>query len=97
MYTGDVFSQFGIRVMSEFAEQLISSLMQLPVADRAEVADAILASLQPGIDGDSLAGIRDAWSSEIRDRVDDIDSGRVKTVPSVDAWKMIDGEADLRG
>jgi putative addiction module component (TIGR02574 family) len=82
--------------MSRSSEQLISSLMQLPVSDRAEVADAILASLQPEIDGDSLVTVRDAWSNEIRNRMDDIDSGRARAVPSEDAWKLIDGEADVR-
>ena len=81
--------------MSESAQQLILSALQLPASDRAEVVDAILASLQPGIDGDSAAEIQDAWSSEIRSRIDDIDSGRVKTIPSAEAWKMIDGEAEL--
>ena len=81
--------------MSESAEQLISSALQLPASDRAEVVDAILASLQPGIDGDSAVEIHNAWSAEIRSRIDDIDFGRVKTIPSAEAWKMIDGEAEL--
>lgn len=81
--------------MSESVEQLISSALQLSVSERAEVANAILASLQPEVDGDSLADIQDAWSEEIRKRVDDIDSGRVKTIPSAEAWKMIGGEAEL--
>ena len=67
--------------MSETAKQLISSALQLPPADRAAVVDAILASLQPAIEGDAAADIQDAWSDEIRSRIDDIDSGRVKTIP----------------
>ena len=81
--------------MSETAQQLISSALQLPASDRAEVVDAILASLQPQLDGDSAAEIQNAWADEIRSRIDDIDSGRVNTIPSAEAWKMIDGEAEL--
>ncbi len=81
--------------MSDSAQQLISSALQLPTSDRAEVVDAILASLQPSIDGVSTAEIQEAWSSEMRSRIDDIDSGRVKTISSTEAWKMIDGEAEL--
>ena len=68
-------------VVSETAKQLISSALQLPPSDRAAVADAILASLQPTIEGDSTADIQEAWSDEIRNRIEDIDSGRVKTIP----------------
>ena len=81
--------------MSETAKQLISSALQLPPSDRAAVVDAILASLQPTIEGDSAADIQEAWSAEIRNRIDDIDSGRVKTIPRSEAWKMIDGEAEI--
>ena len=39
--------------------------------------------------------MQEAWSAEVRTRVADIDSGRVKTIPRAEAWKMIDGEADI--
>lgn len=81
--------------MSQSVQQLISSALQLPASDRAEVVDAILASLQPSIDEGSAAEIQDAWSSEIRSRISDIESGRVTPIPSAEAWKMIDGEAEL--
>ena len=81
--------------VSETAKQLISSALQLSPSDRAAVVDAILASLQPKIEGDSAADIQEAWSAEVRTRVADIDSGRVKTIPRAEAWKMIDGEADI--
>lgn len=80
--------------MSESAQQVIASALQLTPSERAVVATAILASLEPPSD-ESTPEVRDAWSNEIRKRIDDIDSGRVKTIPSAEAWKMIDGEADL--
>lgn len=80
--------------MSESTQQLIASALQLAPADRAVVANAILASLD-GLRDDQLPDVRDAWSDEIRSRIDDIVSGRVKTIPSSEAWKMIDGEIEL--
>ncbi len=82
--------------MSESAQQLIAAALQLAPADRAVIANAILASLESEPDGDGSSEIRDAWSDEIRNRIADIDSGRVKTIPSSEAWKMIDGEIELR-
>jgi putative addiction module component (TIGR02574 family) len=80
--------------MSESTQQLIASALELAPADRAVVANAILASLDGYGDPES-SDVRDAWSAEIQSRIDDIDSGRVKTIPSSDAWKMIDGEIEL--
>ena len=81
--------------MSDSAQQLISSAMQLPESERREVAQAILASLPSESDDGSLTEVREAWSTEIRRRIDDLDSGRVKAIPSAKAWEMIDGEADV--
>jgi putative addiction module component (TIGR02574 family) len=77
--------------MSESAQQLIASALQLAPADRAIIANAILASLD-GLHDDEPSDVRDAWSDEIRSRIDDIDNGRVKTIPSSEVWKMIDGD-----
>ncbi|MGB7344076.1 MAG: addiction module protein [Pirellulaceae bacterium] len=82
--------------MSESAQQLIASALQLAPADRAVIANAILASLESESDTTESSEIREAWSDEISNRIADIDSGRVKTIPSSEAWKMIDGEIELR-
>jgi putative addiction module component (TIGR02574 family) len=82
--------------MSETAQQLIASALQLAPADRAVIANAILASLESESDSPESSEIRDAWSDEISNRIADIDSGRVKTIPSSEAWKLIDGEIELR-
>jgi len=80
--------------MSESTQQLIASALQLSPADRAVVANAILASLE-GLQDGQPTDVRETWSDEIRRRIDDIDSGRVKTIPSAEAWKMIDGEVEV--
>ena len=79
--------------MSDTAQQLIATALELSPAERAVVANAILRSLD---DSDGAAEVRDAWSGELRNRIANVDSGRVKTIPSSDAWKMIDGETELR-
>lgn len=81
--------------MSEAVQQLIDSALALSPKERAVVVREILASL----DGPSDAlppEIHDAWSAEIAHRLEELESGRVKAVPSSEAWKMIDGEIELR-
>ena len=80
--------------MSESAQQLIASALQLSPQERAVVANAILASLE-GPTNDGPSEIRGAWAAEISQRVEDLDSGRVKAFPSSEAWKMIDGETEM--
>ena len=82
--------------MSESARQLIATALELTPDDRVVVANAILASLKDFGGSYVSAEVQDAWSDEIRNRIAEIDSGRVKTIPSSEAWKMIDGELDLR-
>jgi len=82
--------------MSESAQQLIDSALQLAPADRAVVANAILASLESKSDTHESPEIREAWSDEISNRIADIDSGRVKLVPSSEVWKRIGGKPSGR-
>ena len=80
--------------MSESAQQLIATALELTPDDRVVVANAILASLKDLGGSYVSAEVQDAWSDEIRNRIAEIDSGRVKTIPSSEAWKMIDGQID---
>jgi len=56
--------------MTSRLEQLIGEILELSAAERAEVAEAVLASLhapgEPGDDGEVAA----AWRSEIRRRLE---------------------------
>lgn len=52
--------------------------LTLPVDQRAQVANALLASLDDPADS---AEVHEAWTAEIKSRVDDITSGRVQTIP----------------
>ena len=71
--------------MSAVADRFLSELLQLSPADRGEVAARLLDSLDGIDDPDDDA----AWEAEIRSRVDDAVSGRVKGIPWEEARKQI--------
>ena len=77
------------------AHEIIHSALQLPLAEREEVIVALTVSLQEAaIDHGPVEPadeVEAAWGEEIARRIADIDSGRVKTIPSEEAWKFIDG------
>lgn len=79
------------------AREVIESALQLSLNERMQVYDALQQSL---IDDTVDHGpeeppdeVEAAWSDEIAQRIADIDSGRVKTIPADEAWKIINGEA----
>jgi hypothetical protein len=78
------------------AQQIIDSALLLPLADRELILNVLRESvIDESIDHgpeESPDEVEAAWSDEIARRIADIDSGRVKTIPSEEAWKMIDGK-----
>jgi putative addiction module component (TIGR02574 family) len=78
-------------------DNLIASILQLPFVEREKVFYAIQRSLiDKTVDHgpvDRADEVETAWGDEIARRIADIDSGRVKTIPSEEAWKIIDGKA----
>lgn len=79
------------------SQEIIASALQLSLAER----ERIVVSLQESLIDDSIDHgpeepadeVEAAWGEEIARRIADIDSGRVKTIPSEEAWKIINGEA----
>lgn len=71
--------------MSAVADQYLNELLQLSPADRGEVAARLLDSLNGIDDPDDDA----AWEAEIRSRVDDAVSGRMKGIPWEEARKQM--------
>lgn len=57
--------------MSKVADDILTTAMQLPIIDRAEIASALLASL----DGEPDDGVEAAWAAEIERRIERIKSG----------------------
>jgi putative addiction module component (TIGR02574 family) len=77
--------------------EIIASALQLPWADRERILEALQESLiDETIDHgpeEQPDEVEAAWSDEIARRIDDIDSGRVKTIPADEAERMIRGDA----
>lgn len=63
--------------MTAGMDEITQLALTLPVDQRAQVANALLASLDDPADS---AEVHEAWTAEIKSRVDDITSGRVQTI-----------------
>ncbi len=63
--------------MTAGMDEITQLALTLPADQRAQVANALLASLDDTADS---AEVHEAWTAEIKSRVDDITSGRVQTV-----------------
>jgi putative addiction module component (TIGR02574 family) len=58
--------------------EVLDKALALSVKDRGLLIDRLVESLD---DGPAEEGVEAAWADEIKRRVDDIRSGRVKTIP----------------
>ncbi len=79
--TADVLSRWSARTMSSKGQRLLEEALALPAQERTDLATTLLESLDKGVE--------DAWSEEIKRRVEDVESGNVKTVPWSEARKRI--------
>jgi len=68
-------------------KQVIEGALRLPKSARAALAARLLDSLDTEIDEDSEA----AWDAEIARRLQEIGSGKVKTIPWSEARRQILG------
>ena len=66
--------------MTTEVEEITRVALALSEHDRAALADTLLGSLGTAV-AESPAEVKVAWAGEIKSRVDDIVSGRVKTIP----------------
>ena len=71
-------------------EALKKELLDLEPADRAEVAEDALRSL----DGTAYGALSPAWEDEIQRRVRAVDDGTTEVIPGEDVFREI--EAELR-
>ncbi len=65
-------------------EWLEAEARRLPSDERARLVEALLQSLE------DEAEIASAWRAEIRRRMEDLDSGTVKTVPADQVFAEVD-------
>ncbi len=71
--------------MREEATDLLKKALALTAKERAELASSLIDSLDPINDEDVEA----AWQAEIAHRLDDLRSGKVRTVP----WDQVRNKA----
>jgi putative addiction module component (TIGR02574 family) len=77
--------------MSPELDELMKQAMSLPPEDREILANSLFESLDHPVD----EGVEAAWQEEVARRMNDIESGKVKTVP----WEQVrrKGQEILRG
>ena len=76
--------------MNAKAEQLLAAALSLSETDRADLANALLNSLQAATSNDEPMApeVQAAWADVIRRRVDDLEAGRASTV----SWDTVHQE-----
>lgn len=66
-----------MKAMKQNAETVLKEALTLPETDRADIAGALLESLEPMGEPDVEA----AWKQEVANRVAALDAGDVETIP----------------
>jgi putative addiction module component (TIGR02574 family) len=66
-------------------ERIAEEALALPSEERVLLADRLVESLDPLHDG----YIRQVWAAEARQRLDEVRSGRVKTIPGDEALARV--------
>jgi putative addiction module component (TIGR02574 family) len=72
--------------MSKVPDDILTTAMQLPIIDRAEIAFALLASL----DDEPDDGVEAAWAAEIERRIARIKSGAATGQPWAEVRKRLE-------
>lgn len=66
-------------------KDLLHKVLRLSPEERAALAGTLIESLDEAVDPDAEA----AWAREIAKRIEDLDSGKVRTVPWSEARRRI--------
>ena len=72
--------------MNKVANEILTEAMQLSIIERAEIASALLASL----DGEPDDGVEAAWAAEIERRIERIKSGAATGQPWAEVRKRLE-------
>jgi putative addiction module component (TIGR02574 family) len=78
--------------MSEKGQKVLEEALALPPEDRADLAATLIESLDEKED----EAVEEAWAREIQQRMREVESGAVKTVPWSEARKRILALRDAR-
>jgi putative addiction module component (TIGR02574 family) len=71
--------------MTQEVAELLKKALALTESERADLACTLIESLDPSVD----ENVEAAWQDEIRRRVEELRSGKVKTIP----WEEVRAQA----
>lgn len=72
--------------MSSKGTQVLKEALSLPPAERADIAERLLSSL----DRPSQEGIDALWGKEAEERLDALDRGEIQAVPAKQVFEQVD-------
>ncbi len=72
--------------MSASSEQILKDVLALPLQERAELLERLLATFQSPPD----AQLDELWAREAEDRLDAYERGELKAVPAEDVFRAIE-------
>ena len=75
--------------MSTSLESLLQVALSLPEADRAELVDTLIESLDP----EEEANVEAAWAAEVERRSRELDAGTAKTMPWSEVKVLVRNQA----
>jgi putative addiction module component (TIGR02574 family) len=78
--------------MTVKAKKVLEEALGLPPEERADIAAGLLDSL----DGHEDEGVEEAWAEEIARRMQEVESGAVKTIPWAEARRRLHQVLDAR-
>ncbi len=78
--------------MSSSAQRIISEAMNLSSAERAQIAEELISSLDEQPDEE----VEKAWHVEINRRIDEVESGTVQCVPWEEVLEKLRASARAR-
>lgn len=70
--------------MSRSGDAVLREALELPEEERAEIAGALLESLEPPVD----EGVDEAWREEVARRIAAFDAGEIEAIP----WEKVRDE-----
>lgn len=83
--------------MPSTLEQLAAEVRELSPQDRMKLLALMIRELDRAEDAASSEEIEQAWDCEIQRRIEDLDSGRVNTIPAEEVFSRIHSKLDEAG
>jgi hypothetical protein len=78
-------TEFAGATMTAKAAKVLRDAIQLPTADRADIASCLYGTL----DDETISALDKGWEKEVRRRLNEIDGGKAKRVSRASALKQI--------